>query len=154
MSWQEEKWRRLWRKGEKAVTLSVFFVLALVVALQFNLVDIGGESSLTGESYQPVLPTSRDDTQLFGTITLEASGVQSLKQAVILVNGAEVLAFETSRVVLRVYPGDVVEIDASAYSRTLTFHLVSASSNIRLQNLNREITVHGGKSPVGTITFK
>ncbi len=154
MSWQEDKWRRRWRQGEKAVTWSVFLILALVVALQFDLIGTGGRGSPTGESYQPVLPAGRDESQLFGTLTLEVTGVQSLSQAVVLVNGQETLAFETAKVVLRVYPGDVVEIDASAYSRTLTFHLVSASSNIRLQSLNREITVHGGKSTVGTVTFK
>jgi len=154
MSWQEEQWRRRWQLGERIITWLALGALCLVVGLQIHLAANDSSTPLRGQSFQPVLPANRDDGELFGTLTLEVAEMKSLDLATVYVNGQETLSFHSAQVTIRVYPGDVVEIDASAYRRSLQFRLVSASSNIRTDTLAQTITVQGGRSLVGTVTFK
>ncbi|GEM_PF-2302989 len=147
-------------KIEKTITTLVIVGLICLISMQIVLSSnflrelAGLEPKGEGLEYETVLPATEDDTGLFGNITVEVVGYDSLSAAVLLINGEEAGSFEQGSVVARVYEGDVVEIDASAYNTWLTFLLVQCSSNIKKESLAKELTMQGGRGELGQITFK
>ncbi|MGE5561651.1 MAG: hypothetical protein ACM3XN_11490 [Chloroflexota bacterium] len=64
-------------------------------------------------------------------------------RAYVLVNGQEVGSFRGTEVVAPVKPGDLIEIDATAYSGAVSFRIVGVSSNLREPRLGDEVTTRG-----------
>lgn len=151
--WQEEKKRRTWLRLNKKITQYALLCFLFLPVYQ-GYILLTGNASYVGEAYEPVLPSSRQEGDLFGTVTLEAEGVSSLEQAAVLINDEPVAYFTTNQVVVRVYPGDMISLDVRAYSRPITFRLVSHSSNIRSGQLQDEMTLAQTKGLLGTVSFK
>ncbi len=151
--WQEEKKRRTWLRLNRKIT-GYALLCFLFLPIYQGYILLTGSASYVGEAYEPVLPSARQQGDLFGTVTLEAQGVASLEKAAVLINDEPAAYFTTNQVVVRVYPGDVVSLDVQSYSRPVTFRLVSHSSNIRSGQLQDEITLAQTKGLLGTVSFK
>jgi len=66
----------------------------------------------------------------YAVIVLSVEKYSSLPKAAVLVNGEKKEAFDGSEVQLKLMAGDVVEIDASAYSFPVEFKVKSVSDNL------------------------
>lgn len=55
---------------------------------------------------------------------------------------------------IRVYPGDVLELDTSAYLNPCRFQIVKKSSHIREEMLEEEVLTENGYGWIGKVLFK
>lgn len=109
-----------------------------------------------GQLVNPEQPLAVDveNDGLFASLTIEVSDYDSLEQAYLLVNGAVSGSFHGKQLVVRVYPGDVLEIDTSAYLSPCRFQIIKKSSHIREETMETLITTENGYGWVGKISFK
>jgi hypothetical protein len=68
---------------------------------------------------------------------------RSAWRAYVLVNGREVGSFRGNEVVAPVKPGDLLEVDGTAYSGAVTFRVVGASGTLSQPRIGDEITTRG-----------
>ena len=71
-----------------------------------------------------------------------------------LVNGVEAGRFTADSLTLRVYDGDLLELDCTAYSRPVSFHLSKASVGIDRAALQTEMELCGERAIIGRIKFR
>ena len=154
------KWQKIWRVTEKITVGLVMSSVILCIAMQVIMTrdnlrgyfDIA--QSWNGTELDTTLPVVQDDTALFGNIVIEVPNFTTLPDAKVLVNGVESGSFKENQVTVRVYAGDVIEIDSSAYEKYITYAIVRASANINTKHLNEQVTVKGGKANMGSVLFR
>ena len=153
---QEMLWRRLEKVLVFFAALGIVAVITVQILLPSGLLNayVTVNGSLGGAALDTSLPVVYDDTELFGNITIEIMGYHSLPQAQVLVNEKSSGNFQEKQVTVRVYAGDVVAVDASAYERAVTFRVVRASANINTSYLQENITVNSTKAKVGEVLFR
>ncbi|MCI8337016.1 MAG: hypothetical protein HFI72_07680 [Peptococcaceae bacterium] len=117
------------------------------MALQYA--EIPGEDSLD----QPLAVDVKNEG-LFASLTIEVCDYDNLKEAHLLVNGEVAGTFHGKQLVVRVYPGDMLEIDTSAYLNTCRFRITKKSSHIREETIAEEIITENGYGWIGKISFK
>ena len=100
---------------------------------------------------QAALPAAAGN--LFGNICIEAEEKISLAQACLLINGMKSGDFREGYLTVRVRPGDILQIDASAYQRELIFFVVETSASIDSNYLRAEVISYGDVADVGIIVF-
>lgn len=150
---------KIWQITEKTLVILASIGMVLIVTVQVVLpTGIADENfnylgGVKGTALDTTLPVVYDDTELFGNITIELTGYNTLPQAQVLVNGVSA-GFTEKQVMVRVYAGDVVEVDASAYDRSVSFAVVKASANINIDYLQERLTVNSSKAKVGEVLFR
>lgn len=145
-------------KTGRLMSVFAFLLFALVVFAQWGAYQglVGPWFAQRREEFilESALPAARDENALFANLELATAENVSLPQAILKINGVECGNFEHGSLLLRVYPGDWLEIDCSAYARELFFETVSASLNLRIQPAQRSFKSEDGKAVFGEITFK
>ncbi len=146
-----------------AALLTVSLLIMLIYQAGFYLYQnqklawLGWELPLEnwyGSSYDEVLPTVKQNEGLWGTITLQLADYSELRRASVLINGQPAGNFTGQSLTVRVFAGDKLEIDCSAYGRPVYFQLVKASSGIDRSALQSELVLNGQRGSVGQIKFK
>lgn len=91
---------------------------------------------------------------LFASLTIEVCDYDSLEEACLLINGETAGRFRNKNLVVRVYPGDILELDTSAYLTPCRFRVTKKSSHIREEAIETSITTESGYGWIGKISFK
>lgn len=138
---------------QRIIVFSIMIVALVVVATNF-LPQSNEEAGVGVSILEPVVDVRNEDSSLFGNIKITADDGFSLEYAQVLINGISFGNFKDGEVLVRVYPGDVVSIDGSAYKRELGFHVTSVSSNISKDYVSTSLTTNGNIVDVGIIVFK
>ncbi len=112
------------------------------------------EVAVMGEATAAPASAWQTEAGLFGNLTVTTERGVSLPAAQLLVNGEPSGDFADGRRTVRVYPGDVVAVDASAYRRRLTFTVAAASASICIEDLPAAIDTEGNCVEIGVIRFK
>ena len=107
-----------------------------------------------GQDYAEVLPAVRQQEGLWGNVTLELQDYSELHRALVLLNGNEAAHFSSNRLNLRVFDGDLLEIDCTAYARPVRFSVVKTSVGIDRAALRTDLELCGERGTVGKIKFK
>ena len=110
-----------------------------------------------GETLQPLsreVAVSHEEGSLFGNVLLAAENGLSLAEASVLINGEVVGNMRAGSLLVRVYPGDVIAIDGSAYKRRLGFTVSAVSANIDGSFLSGAVWTDGTVADVGIAVFK
>lgn len=155
------RWRRLERLWAALLLCSLFLLLLYqgwlywgrnhsFAWLNFDWVP----ESWYGQDYAEVLPAVRQNEGLWGNVTLELQDYSELHRALVLLNGNEVGNFSSSLVTLRVFDGDQLEIDCTAYARPVHFKVTKVSVGIDRAKLQTELELCGERGLVGRIDFK
>ncbi|MBS1348403.1 MAG: hypothetical protein HP052_02900 [Firmicutes bacterium] len=138
---------------QRIIVFSIMIVALVVVATNF-LPQNNEEAGVGVSILEPAVDVRNEDSSLFGNIKITADDGFSLEYAQVLINGISFGDFKDGEVLVRVYPGDVVSIDGSAYKRELGFHVTSVSSNISKDYVSTSLTTNGNIVDVGIIVFK
>lgn len=138
---------------QRIIVFSIMIVALVVVATNF-LPQNNEEAGVGVSILEPAVDVRNEDSSLFGNIKITADDGFSLEYAQVLINGISFGNFKDGEVLVRVYPGDVVSIDGSAYKRELGFHVTSVSSNISKDYVSTSLTTNGNIVDVGIIVFK
>ena len=138
----------------------ILSILAALSAAVFALLRLGvlgptGENAAPTEAvYASTVSTRQYDSNLFGNITISSQEQLSLAKAVLSINGENCGDFSQGEVTVRVYPDDVLAVDASAYQRELSFYIVQVSPSIRRELLQENLYCCGDIREFGKIEFK
>ena len=138
---------------QRIIVFSLAIVALVVVAANF-LPKADQETNGGVSILDAAVDVRNEDSSLFGNIRITADDGLSLEYAQVLINGMPFGDFAEGEVLVRVYPGDVVSIDGSAYLRELGFHLTSVSSNISKDYVTTALSTNGNIVDVGIIVFK
>ncbi len=101
-----------------------------------------------------IYSVSQTENSLFANLRVEAQNGVSLPSAYILINGLKAGDFASGSLLLRVYEGDYLEIDCSAYARAINFKITGISANLKRETLPQTITVKNSLGEIGIIRFK
>lgn len=160
-TYNEEKVRMLKRRRmfEWLLAALVLAALAALLICQYWLYVDRSRAAVTwyGMEYDEAasaMPVSASNSGLYGSITLELTEHSRLEQAYVLINGVKAGNFSRSELVLRVFDGDVLELDVSAYNVPVRIRLQKASFGIDRERLFSEIEVCGERQEIGCIIFK
>lgn len=138
---------------QRIIVFSIMIVALVVVAGNF-LPQVGNDTDVGVSILEPATEVRNEDSSLFGNIKITADDGFSLEYAQVLINGIAFGNFKDGEILIRVYPGDVISIDGSAYQRELGFHVTSVSSNISKDYVSTSLTTNGDIVDVGIIVFK
>lgn len=148
-----EKWLK---KTERIITL----LLLLDMLAWAGLHLLPGVSLLPRDSgeipqvFNSAVTVRADSGGLFGNICVETEGRVSAEKALLLVNGLSAGDFSQGQLTVRVYPGDLLSLDGSAYQRRLRFTVTVLSSGIDSAYLPDTAITDGGVTDWGVIVFK
>jgi hypothetical protein len=157
--YNEEKARMLKRRRgfEWLLALLVLGALAALLVCQFWLYVDRSRAAATwyGMEYdEAVVPAAASNSGLYGSITLELAEYSRLEHAYVLINGVKAGDFSEPELTLRVFDGDVLEVDASAYNVPVRIRLQKASYGIDRERLFSEVQVCGERKEIGCVIFK
>ncbi len=134
--------------------LAVWLVLLLIV--QAGLYS--GRLQPVNSWYGAVQPTAAvavvADDAPYGIVTWELVGSSRLEAAVLCRNGQAVQSFGKPQVTVRVYAGDVLSIDATAYLKPVRICLKKVSSGIDKARLLTDVEVCGERMVLGNIRWE
>lgn len=99
-------------------------------------------------------PVGLSETGLWGNVTLALEKYTQLERAYVLVNGRRAGSFVGDSLTVRVYDGDLLELDCTAYSRPVGFQLKRASTGIDRSLLQEELRLQGERAVIGRIKFR
>lgn len=100
------------------------------------------------------IPVQQEAGLLFGNLQLKTADGLSLPAAKLLINDLEAGNFGASELLVRVYEGDILTLDGSAYGRQLTFFLTTVSTNIDQSGLPAQIITEGNRVELAPIAFR
>lgn len=162
-NWEETCWRAV-EKWEKILfRVIIFGLVALVVAQSLLTTDsmrlyLSWAERLEGEPYQEWSQGSarvmEAESLIFAYVTIELEDYSSLAKANLLINGKQVTDFRNKKVIVKVYPGDVIELDGSFYRRPVDFKVVRTSPNILEPALNHKVQTCANVVLLGKVKFK
>ena len=146
-----------WQRLVQKLIFTLLFVNACLLAAAIAP-PLLGQSSPFDTAKAPLLdmslPVEQDTTLLFGNMRFSAAEGLTLDQARLLINGEQAGHFGAGELTVRVYEGDVVTIDGSAYKRALLFHISAVSSNINSDLLPKSVSTDGDIAQLPIICFK
>lgn len=146
---------RRWQLWERFLGGLVLAGLAALAVCQLWLWQDDGRAGVWyGQDYAEALPAVQQTEGLWGSVTLDLQTYTELERAFVLVNGVEAGSFTSSSLSLRVYDGDWLEIDCTAYSRPVKFRLRKASTGIDRAALQTELELCGERGVIGQIKFR
>lgn len=134
--------------------LLILDLLAFLLAADWLRQPAGLESAavLSGAAPAEAVPAAAE-AGLFGNLYIECEEQISLSAARLLINGQDSGDFREGFLTARVRPGDVVQIDGSAYLRALSFSVEAVSASIDSSYLRAGVTSNGNIVDVGIIVF-
>jgi hypothetical protein len=144
---------------QRFASIQKILVFALViigtVVLALNIFSkTGTETGGNVSILDPAAQVRTQDNSLFGNIKISVEDELSLAYAQVLINGIDSGDFTDGELLVRVYPGDIVSIDGSAYQRELRFNITAISSNITQDYLQTIVYTQGNIVDAGIIVFK
>ncbi len=144
-----------WHDRQESVILILAGLLSVsVLACQIWLhYDDGRTVAVWSGTKYGVRPVAAIQDVDYGSITIELVDHSELTHAAILINGQKVAVFATNEVNLRVFDGDVIELDTVAYKVPVRFRLKKASAAICKEFLLSEIELCGERKELGHIVF-
>lgn len=152
MLWQN---RRFW---EWLLSLLLLAALAALIIAQIWLYQgrIQPVNSWYGADYQPgdVQSVSAFISEPYGVLTWELVEYSRLEQAQIWQNGEPAAAFQQPEITMRVYDGDVLSFDATAYRQPVRIRLKKLSAGIDGAFLLTDVEVCGERIELGQIVFE
>lgn len=137
-------------------------VILLLLAADLLLMTVGADLLPTPEEARvaeialplDAVPVRSESGGLFGNVHILSEDNVSLDRAYLLINGERVGDFGAGEITMRVYPGDILSIDASAYRRAIYFYLDSYSTAIDGAYLRASVICNGDTADLGTVVFK
>lgn len=144
-----------WHDRQESVILMLAGLLLIsVVACQIWLhYDEGRTVAVWSGTKYDVQPVAAMQDTAYGSITIELTDYSELTHAAVLINGQQVAVFAGNEVSLRVFDGDVIELDTVAYKVPVRFRLKKASAAICKEFLLSEIELCGERKELGRIVF-
>ena len=146
---QEEKEKKyyiqIFNRGSWGLSCFIVLMFGLLLWQQGFLLKAGNQQG--DLSFAPPLAVEEPVDGLFGSMTITLESYDSLVQAKVLVNGQAAAAFKQKEVTLRVYEGDVLAIDVSAYGQTCSFMISKLSGHINGSYLQMHLSGAGGTNP-------
>lgn len=133
--------------------------LVLIFVLFWGILQAAPGSPQSSSTEEPVVYASNVGTRqvnsgIFGNVTIASQDRVSLALAVLYINGENCGDFSQGECTVRVYPQDVVTVDASAYQRELRFSITAISESINTSSLTKEVVCNGDARDFGRIEFK
>ena len=119
--------------------------LVLLFALVWGMLQLDPDGKRSG---------SQTDSGIFGNVTIASQDHVSLAMAILYINGENCGDFSQGERTVRVYPQDVLTVDASAYQRELCFSSLSMSESIDASQLATDVICNGDSQVFGRIEFK
>lgn len=107
--------------------------------------------SAVKDSPRTTIPTVQSAV---GTIDVVLTDYAALPEVKVLVNGETAAVFKGRRVRLRVVPGDVVEVDATSYTKPVRFRIEKISQNLEFPRAGMEYTAKQSIVMVGRVIGK
>ncbi len=98
-------------------------------------------------------PAAASFDGLYGSVTIELLDYSELEQAFVLINGQKAGVFDSTELTLRVFDGDVLELDTTAYRAPVRFRLRRVSAGINESFLFDELELCGERRQLGRIVF-
>ena len=150
---QQFKWLHSVQKWLFALLGINTLFLALILAAPY----LNWDSPFAREArllLDTALPVQQQSGQLFGNLQLETEGGVSLAAARLYINDIFVGNFGTGSLFTRVYEGDRLVLDASAYQRQIIFLLTTVSTNIDTSELTARIITDGNAVELPPIRFR
>lgn len=142
------------RRFEVMLGLVTMLVLCGMVACQVWLwLDRGQTVAAWSGVVYDVEPAAATMNGLYGSVTIELLDYSELTQAYVLINGQRAGTFDDNELTLRVFEGDVLELDVTAYRVPVRFRLGRLSAGIREDLLLSEVELCGERKSLGHIAF-
>ena len=153
---ERKKYSRRLMFGSEILALMICSFLIGVCYWQWRIPPVYTqyEENFLEDAPQQPLAVDVENEGLFASITIEVCDYKNLAEAILLINGEESGSFLDKQLVVRVYPGDLLEIDTSAYLEPCRFRIVKKSSHIREDLIVEEIITEQGYGWIGKIVFK
>lgn len=154
---QEEKYAGtgwLLALGQVLSFITVIAVLAAAALLAWGDALVREDREEPAQLYISATVEHDPADGVFGNITVSAAQGLSLEHAYLLINGAACGDFSQGSLTVRVYAGDRLSVDATAYSQRLDFELSAASASVDQELLQANITCRGNVEDIGSIRFK
>ena len=133
--------------------------LVLLFALVWGMLQLDPDGKRSGLEEEPTVyastvGTRQTDSGIFGNVTIASQDHVSLAMAIPYINGENCGDFSQGERTVRVYPQDVLTVDASAYQRELCFSILSMSESIDASQLATDVICNGDSQVFGRIEFK
>lgn len=153
MDKDQEKELHILAKMQKIFLFALIAIAAVLLTL--NIVpELGREADGKISVLDPAAAVREEDNSLFGNVRIITDDNLSLSYARVLVNGVSYGDLAEGKLLLRVYPGDILSIDGTAYKRELFFYLTAVSSNINQDYLKVVVSTNGTVADAGIVVFK
>ena len=146
-----------WLHNAQKWLFALLGINALLLALVLLTPYLNWDSPFAREArllLDTSLPVQQQSSLLFGNMQLETADGVSLTAARLYINGVLAGNFGNGTLLVRVYEGDNLLLDASAYQRQLTFLLTTVSANIDTDNLAALIITDGNAVELPPIRFR
>ncbi len=137
---------------QRILLFALLIILIIFIAVTFLPKSNPSETNVS--ILDPTAAVRGEDNSLFGNIRIKTEDSLSLAYAHVLVDGADYGDLGEAELLLRVYPGDIISIDGSAYQKELQFQVTAISSNIDSEFLQTTVYSKGNIVEVGIIVFK
>lgn len=141
----------------RLVVLSVL----LLVAVQGLMMDDQGKRLLTAiDRLEGRLPEGESEQAVWVNAAVPRGGVpitlhlitaESAPEARVLLNGTTVARFTTASQQVRVRPGQVLEVDGSAYRQPLLFRVTAVDPSLTSPGLGKEVITQGDVQSFGLV---
>jgi hypothetical protein len=154
MNKDSEKELHILAKMQKIFLFTLIVIAAVLLTL--NIVpELGRETDDKNVSVlDPTAAVRQESGTLFGNVRIITDDNLSLSYAQVLINGVSSGDLAQGELLLRVYPGDILSIDGTAYKRELFFYLTAVSSNIDQNYLKVVVSTNGTVAEAGIVVFK
>jgi hypothetical protein len=153
----DKKYFFILRRGSIWLAIAVFILLAIIFAAQ-AAPYIGWTApfsvSQRGENLDPAIMAAQEEDSLFGTVSIHVKNDISVPKAYLLINGQKSGDFASGSILVRVYEGDKLEIDASRYEHDIIFDIDNMSANIEENYMSNRLLLNNEIGFIGTVHFK
>jgi hypothetical protein len=153
----DKKYFSILRRGSIWLAIAVFLLLVMIFGAQ-AAPYIGWNSPFSvvqrGENLDPAIMAAQEEDSLFGTVAIDVKNNISVPKAYLLINGQKSGDFASGSLLIRVYEGDKLEIDASRYEHDIIFSVANMSANIKENYISRELLLNNEIGFIGTVHFK
>lgn len=140
---------------EKLLLISAVAAFSVMIMVQILFLNPSISTFLNSNSKMDGVPLGQEE-YLYkqGEIVLQLVGSNKNSDLKVLVNGDEVACFNEKKVNLTVKDGDVVEIDGSMCKNEAEVAVVSKSSNISSDILNKSVKVRSAIVKIAKLSIQ
>lgn len=147
------KW---WQRAEILLSSLLAVGLALLILVQVGLYlgKLEPENSWLGSKYEDGGEYVAVSGQNFGQVSYELVDYSRLELAQLCKNGVVAAEFDQPEVKIKVYSGDVLTLNVTAYNRPIRVRLKNCSLGIEQAYLLSDVEICGGIIELGRVVFK